>query len=212
MKDIVIIGAGDFGKETAWLIEDINKNNPTYKLLGFLDDFAEKGKVINGYSCLGNVAYLTELNKNKSVHAIIAMQNVKHRKRFVDMFPDFDNWETLIHPSVRIAPTSVVGKGCVICAGGTVSCNSVIGDFCLLNISVTIGHDCNVGNYVSIMSGSCVSGHVVIEDYAYLATNCTVVPKMKIGESSVVGAGSVVLRKVKPNTTVFGVPAKVMQF
>ena len=213
MKDLVIIGAGDFGKEVAWLIEDINKKNPTYNLLGFLDDDEKKSQLlINGYKCLGSISYLTELNKHNSVFAVISMQNVDVRKKIVEMIPDFQNWESLIHPLANVADTSIIGKGCIICTGNTISVNTVIGNHCVFNISATIGHDCLVGDYVSVMSGSCVCGHVVIKDCAYLATNCTIVPKMKIGEHAVVGAGSVVLRNVRDNTTVMGLPARVLKF
>ena len=213
MKEIVILGAGDFGKEVAWLIEEINKRTPTYIILGYLDDDEKKiGQSFNGYECLGPISYLTDLNKNHHACAVIANQDVDIRKKFVDMFPDFNDWETLIHPSVNISDTSTVGQGCVIGASGNVSCNTTIGDFCLFNISVTMGHDCVVGNYVSIMSGSCVSGHVTIGDGAYLATNCTIVPGMKVGEHAKVGAGSVVIRNVRADTTVMGVPAKKIVF
>ena len=213
MKEIVILGAGDFGKEVAWLIEEINKREPRYIILGYLDDDESKiGKQFNGYECLGPVASLTALNRNHHACAVIANQNGEIRRKFVEMFPGFDEWETLVHPSVNISDTSTMGKGCVVCAGGNISCNTKIGDFCLFNISVTMGHDCEIGNYVSIMSGSCVSGHVTIGDGAYLATNCTIIPGMKVGERAKVGAGSVVIRKVKPETTVMGVPAKVVLF
>ena len=213
MKEIIILGAGDFGREIAWLIEEINKRTPSYIILGYLDDDPNKiGKVFNGYECLGPIGYLTKLNSNHHVCAVIANQDVDVRKKLVDMFPSFHEWETLIHPSVNISDTSRVGKGCVICANGNVSCNTVIGDFCLFNISVTIGHDCNIGNYVSVMSGACVSGHVSIGESTYLATNCTIVPGMKIGDHAKVGAGSVVIRNVKSDVTVMGVPAKVLHF
>ena len=213
MKEIVILGAGDFGKEVAWLIEEINKKSPTYIILGYLDDDETKiGRNYNGYECLGPVSYLTELNKNHHACAVIANQNVDIRRKFVELFPDFNDWETLIHPSVNISDTSTVGKGCVICASCNVSCNTVIGDFCLLNISVTMGHDCVIGDFVSIMSGSCISGHVNIGDGAYLATNCTIVPSMKVGSNAKVGAGSVVIRNVRDGITVMGVPAKKIMF
>ena len=213
MKGIVILGAGDFGKEVAWLIEEINKREPRYIILGYLDDSELKiGTSVNGYEVLGPVSLLPEISRKQGASAVIAMQDVDARKKLVEMFPDFNAWETLVHPSVNISDRSSVGKGCVICAGGNISCDTRIGDFCLFNISVTMGHDCEVGNFVSIMSGSCVSGHVVIENCAYLATNCTVVPKMRVGEHAVVGAGSVVIRNVKAGTTVMGVPAKVLRF
>lgn len=213
MKEIVILGAGDFGKEVVWLIEEINKKTLTYIILGYLDDDEEKiGKNFNGYECLGSISHLTEMNQNRHCCAVIANQDADIRKKFVDTFPEFDDWETLIHPSVNISDTSTVGKGCIICACGNVSCNTVVGDFCLFNISVTMGHDCVIGNYVSIMSGSCISGHVTIEDGAYLATNSTVIPGMKVGNHAKVGAGSVVIRNVKDGVTVMGVPAKKIMF
>lgn len=209
MKDIVIIGAGDFGKEVAWLIEDINKKEFTYNIVGFLDDDEKKiGQEVNGCQCLGPVSYLYEIAEKHDVCAVIAMQDGQVRKRIVEKLADFDHWETIIHPSVNFSPTSVIGKGCIICAGGNVSVNTTIQDQCVFNFSVTMGHDCVIEKYVSIMSGSCVSGHAVIQEGAYLSTNSTIVPGMRIGANAKVGAGSVVIRNVKDGTTVMGVPAK----
>ena len=211
MKEIVILGAGDFGKEVAWLIEEINNKIPTYTIIGYLDDDKKKiGQTINGYRCLGPISLLNEMSENHKLWAVIANQNGEIRRKFVEQSKGFSKWETLIHPSVNISHTSKIGKGSILCAGSNVSCNTMIGDFCIFNISVTMGHDCNVGNYVSIMAGVCVSGHVQIKDCAYLATNCTIVPGMKVGEHAKVGAGSVVIRNVKDNVTVMGVPAKVL--
>lgn len=41
MNDLIIIGASGFGHEVAWLVERINKVNPAWKLLGFIDDNPE---------------------------------------------------------------------------------------------------------------------------------------------------------------------------
>ena len=54
MKSIIVIGAGDLGKEVVWLIEDINRQYPTYLILGFLDDDRKKvGSEFCGYKVLG---------------------------------------------------------------------------------------------------------------------------------------------------------------
>ena len=37
-RRISLIGAGDFGKEVAWLIEDINRKSPQWNLIGSVDD------------------------------------------------------------------------------------------------------------------------------------------------------------------------------
>lgn len=212
MKNIVIIGAGDFGKEIVWLIEDINKANPTYVIIGFLDDDEKKtGKMINGYQCVGTTEDLPELIRTQNVCAVIAMQDGDSRKRIAEKIPWFDSWETLIHPSANIAETSKLGKGCVVCAGCNVSVNTVLGKHCILNLTVTMGHDSDVGDYVSVMSGAVISGHVVLRERAYLGSNSTVLPFMKVGIHAKVGAGSVVIRNVKDEVTVMGVPAKILR-
>ena len=50
MKDLVIIGAGDFGREIANVVERINCVKSEWNLLGFIDDNIEiQGKKIDGY-------------------------------------------------------------------------------------------------------------------------------------------------------------------
>lgn len=211
MKKIIILCAGDFGKELLWLIEDINAKHPTYEILGFLDDDDEKiGKEYNGYKCLGKISSLSKLAEKHDLCATIATQEGRIRKKIVAENPDFSNWETLIHPSANISSTSKLGPGCIVCANCNISVNTILGDHCILNLGVTVGHDCMVGDYVSLMSGTVVSGHVEIKNYAYSGSNSTVIPGKKIGENAKIGAGSVVIRNVKDNVTVMGVPAKVL--
>lgn len=211
MKKIVILCAGDFGKEILWLIEDINAIKPTYEVIGFLDDDDSKiGKEYNGYKCIGKINMLKDLSEEENICATIATQESKYRKKFVDDNPDFQKWESLIHPTANISNTSKIGEGCIVCANSNISVNTNIGNHCILNLGVTIGHDCEIGDYVSFMSGVVISGHVSIKDSAYFGSNSTVVPGRKIGENSKVGAGSVAIRNVKDNVTVMGVPAKVL--
>ena len=213
MKKIVILGAGDFGREVAWLIEGINKENPEYQILGYLDDDEKKaGEIYLDYQCLGPISMLTQFGEKENVCAVIANQSSSIREAIVSRFPAFSNWETLIHPAANIARTVKIGKGCIICAGVNISVDTVIGDFCMFNMSATVGHDCRIGSYVSVMSGSCICGHVTIADHAYLATNSSVLPFKKVGRNAKVGAGSVVLRSVKDETTVMGVPAVSIHF
>ncbi len=209
MKEIVIIGAGDFGKEVAWLVEDINKVCPTYIILGFLDDTPEKqGIKLNGYDVLGPVSYLTELRKKHHTCATIAIQNSQGRQSIVNKFPGFDSWETLVHPNVSKSETSTVGVGSIICAGVNISVNSSIGDHSIINLGSVIENDCTINDYVSVMCKAVIGSHAVVSDHAYLGTNCTITAHSTIGVSSQVGPGSVVISDVADDTTVIGVPAK----
>jgi hypothetical protein len=37
LKPLVIIGASGFGREVAWLVQEINQHTPTWDVLGFID-------------------------------------------------------------------------------------------------------------------------------------------------------------------------------
>lgn len=53
-----------------------------------------------------------------------------------------------------------------------------------------------------------VFGKVIIEDWAYIGSYSQIMPGVTIGKGSLVAAGSVVTKSVKPNTVVGGNPAK----
>ena len=213
MKDVVIIGAGNFGREVAWLIEDINNQANMYRILGYLDDTESLiGQTVQNYKVLGNIEYLSDICQNNKVCCIIAMQDTNARKSIVEKLEWFDEWENLIHPSAIISDRTILGKGNIIAANNTLSVDVTIGNHCLLNIGCTIGHDCVLDDYVSIMSNSALGGGVKIREGAYLGTTVSVVPGKTIGEFSKVGIGSVVIRDVKSRTTVMGNPAKLLKF
>ena len=58
LKDLIIIGAGGVGRETALIVEDINNKSREWNLLGFVDDYKEIGEDINGYKVLGGNDYI----------------------------------------------------------------------------------------------------------------------------------------------------------
>ena len=63
IRDIIIVGCGGLGIETAQLIRDINNSTPfkQWRVLGYVDDCAENhGKTILGDKVLGG----TEIIKN----------------------------------------------------------------------------------------------------------------------------------------------------
>ena len=165
MKELVIIGAGDLGREVVWLIEDINKVCPTYLILGFLDDDKEKqGGEFYGYPVLGTTELLDSRYQNGLIGAVIAIKDGKVREKISEKHPSFQSWETIIHPNAVIAPSSRLGKGSIVFPNVTVSVDSEIGDFALLYIQSVVLNDCKIGSFVSVMANTTVPDHKTISD------------------------------------------------
>ena len=165
MKEIVIVGAGDLGKEVVWLIEDINKHYPNYLILGFLDDDRSKtAGEFYGYKVLGTTELLDEKYNNGQIGAVIAIKDGKARERIVNNHKGFNSWETIIHPNAVIAPSSKIGRGGIVFPNVTVSVDTVIGDFALLYIQAVVLNDTKIGDFVSVMANTTVADHKTIAD------------------------------------------------
>lgn len=85
-------------------------------------------------------------------------------------------------------------------------------------MGVVIGETCEIGNDVTLYQGVTLGGtgkeggkrHPTLHDNVLVASGAKVLGSITIGENSKVGAGSVVLKEVPPNSTVVGIPGKVV--
>ncbi|TWT23012.1 serine O-acetyltransferase [Planomicrobium sp. CPCC 101110] len=85
-------------------------------------------------------------------------------------------------------------------------------------MGVVIGETCEIGDNVTLYQGVTLGGtgkekgkrHPTLEDNVLVATGAKVLGSITIGANSKVGAGSVVLKNVPANSTVVGIPGKVV--
>lgn len=102
-----------------------------------------------------------------------------------------------IHPGAEIGKGFFIDHGSGVIIGET----TIIGDNCTLYQGVTLGgtgkehgkRHPTLGNNVMVSAGAKILG------------------SFKIGDNSKIGAGSVVLEEVPPNSTVVGVPGRVVK-
>lgn len=205
MKDIVIIGAGGFGREVAWLIEEINMKTPTYHLLGFIDDSLEVGYELNGYKVIGNTEWL----KDKDFFVVCAVGNPITKKKIILQLKNTKiRYPILIHPSVNISSYTKIGEGSIVCAGNILTVNILIGKHVIINLDCTIGHDAVIEDYCTILPSVNVSGNVKIEECVSVGTGTQIIQGLCIGNNSIIGAGAVVTKDIPNKVVAVGAPAK----
>ena len=96
------------------------------------------------------------------------------------------------------------GEGCII-AAHSIKEDAVVGSF--VTIFNSMVSDGCIGDYSTLMTYANVTNarigrEVLVENNALIMTD------LSVGDGAVVGPGSMVIKDVKPGTSVFGVPAK----
>lgn len=104
---------------------------------------------------------------------------------------------------VEIHPAAKIGKGIMIDHGS----------------GVVIGETCEIGDDVVIYQGVTLGGtgkhtgkrHPTIGNHVMISAGAKVLGPFKVGDNSKIGAGSVVLKEIPPNSTVVGIPGRIVK-
>ncbi len=102
-----------------------------------------------------------------------------------------------IHPGARIGRRCFIDHGMGVVIGETAE----IGDDCLLYQGVVLGGT----------SRERGKRHPTLEDHVVIGAGAVVLGPILVGRKSRVGAGSVVIRSVPPESTVVGIPARAVK-
>jgi len=124
-----------------------------------------------------------------------------YRRGFI-LLPRMISNLTRFLTGIEIHPGATIGKGLFIDHG----------------TGIVIGETAEIGHNVTLYQGVTLGGtgkekgkrHPTIGDNVVVASGAKVLGSFKVGENSKIGAGSVVLKEVPPNSTVVGIPGQVV--
>lgn len=131
-------------------------------------------------------------------------QKVKHTM-------ELNKYDNFTIPEYFRKQGAQIGQGCYIIPRklGTEPYLIKIGN----HVAITQGvkfhtHDGGTWIFREEMPDLRVFGPIIIEDNCLIGTDAQILPNVTIGKNSIVGAGSVVISDVPPNSIVMGVPAR----
>lgn len=211
MKDLVIAGAGGFGRELYQWIKDGNKRkseDEKWRVRGFIDDNLH---ALDNIECdLEVVDSIGGYRPREQEWVAMAIAKPAIKERIVgELKKRGCRFASIIHHTAIIGDFTSVGEGVVMYPDAAVSVNSRIGNFVTL-LSSGLGHDVEIEDYVTISSMCDICGGVRIGKRVFLGSHVTIVPGRRIGDDAYIAAGSTVMTNIKPGYRVMGNPAKKM--
>lgn len=205
MKKVILVGAGGLARMIySWLPDFLDER---WEPIGFISD---KLDILDGFDYdVPILSTIQEYQPEDDHLLVMAIADPKAKLEVADLLENRGaKFINLVHPTATIGKNVKLGHGCVICPRAILTCDIQIGNFVLFNIGVTIGHDVHIGDGCTINSHSDVTGCVQLGTGVFLGSHAVITPGIKVKDFAKIGAGSVVVKKVQSEITVFGVPAK----
>jgi sugar O-acyltransferase (sialic acid O-acetyltransferase NeuD family) len=210
--EIVILGAGGDALVIAEIVRAMEAAGERVRLRGFLDDNLAGG-MVDGLPVLGRLEEWATLGPELAfVPAIHKLKQMVARKaRLEGLCISPERWASAIHPTAVVARSASIGVGVSIAAHVVIQPESVVGSFATLRAGANLGHDARCGDYTYVGPNATLCGRAAVEEGAHIGPNAVIVDGQTVGAFAVVGAGTVVTKRIPGHEVHFGVPARFVQ-
>lgn len=206
LQNLIIVGAGQFGRELYSWVLDCIKAGAQWNVKGFIDDNPAS---LDGFRYdLPIISDIASYQPVQNDVFICSISNINAKIRCCsDLVAKGANFINVIHPTVVIGQNVTLGYGVILGPYAVFTCDLTIGNFVTISGHSGAGHDTTIGDWCHINGWCTINGCATLGEAVFLGTNAIILPSAKIGKYAYVGAGSLVLRRVKDYEKVFGTPA-----
>lgn len=159
-------------------------------------------------------AWILEQANVKSISAIAAIGGARgsDRRELLEIFRN-SGFKTpaLIHNRAVVSLSAKIGENSHILAGAVIAPMVELGEACIVNTNASVDHECVLAAGVHIAPGVTLCGCVRVGENTLIGAGSVVLPRVKIGVNVVIGAGSVVTRDIPDRVIAFGNPVKIIR-
>lgn len=207
MRQLIIIGAGGWGREVLSQITSDPAHKHNWHVKGFLDS---RKNILDGLGYETPIISdpLTYTPQEEDVF-ICALGDPRNRWEYSQPLLNKGGKFTTIS-SASCGKNVIIGNGCLISHLVQLSPDTRICDFSNIHTQTIIGHDACIEEYAQIGAMTFIGGGARVGSFSVIYPHVTILPGIHIGDGATVGAGAVVVKNVPSGATVFGNPARTI--
>lgn len=202
---IIIIGTGGHAVSIANVAHGSGMN-----VIAFVDDNKVGTNLLN----IPVISSQQCINEHPTANLGVAIGDNAVRERVSNEYKTImpnARFPALIHSSAVVGINTEVGEGTVVMPQVNIGPNCKVGEFCILNTSSSIDHDCEMDAFSSVAPRVVTGGNVKIGLGSAVSIGSTIKHGIIIGDDVVIGANSYVNKKVESSVLAYGSPFKFVR-
>lgn len=204
MRKLAILGASGHGRVAAETAEKLGWH------VSFYDARYPQLTTSGPYQVVGNEQQLQDrLAELDGVFIAIGNNGVRKAKQ-LSLTSAGAKIVSLISVDAVVSQHASIGAGVLVVAGACINTGSHIADGVIVNTRALVDHDCVIAEFSHICPGVSLAGNVGVGSLTWVGIGSVVIQGITIGQESIIGAGTVVIRDIDSHVTAVGNPARVL--
>ena len=172
------------------------------------------GETDHGFKILGSFDDLFSHNI-KGKNYLLTMGDMQIRKEIAEHLDGLGGViPTIIHPNSSISRfVSISNQGVIIGNGVELQNDVVVNEGTVIRSGALVCHNTTLGSNVFVGPKALVGAFLTIDDFAFIGQGSILVSRKatRIGNNTLIGAGSLVTKPIKDNVVAVGNPARVIK-
>ncbi len=156
--------------------------------------------------------WIETLKAMKINRVLITLENAQQRFQYINQARDAGmELINAIHPTALIMEDAILYENVILHARVYVGYRAEVFSGVIVNTGTQLDHHNVIQECATIDPGVVCAGNVTIARFAKVHTGATIKNRIRIGENSIIGAGTVVIKDVPENKMVVGVPGRIIK-
>lgn len=206
MPKVYIVGNAGAARECYWLLRDVCETGENHVFGGFLSWAAHPDnlKELKSHS-LG--AFENHAVDTGALYVIGVGATHIRKAVFDSLKARGARLMNLIHPSVYLCPSAVLGEGNILQRNSVLMPNARLGDGNFLNGAVSLAHDVDVANFNFLGPFATLLGGVSLGSLNHLGPSAVLLEHTRVGNNNSIAPGAILYKGCGDNCRMAGQPA-----